>query len=70
MWSLCYGVHWMYEYIYVLCRTPGVGVCMSVFCLTLGVDVCMYFVVSYTKCRCMYVLCCTLDVGLCVVCQV
>jgi len=43
-------------YVYVLCCTLGVGVCIVWWC-TLDVGACI-------------MLCCTLGVGVCVVCQV
>jgi len=45
-----------YVYVFVLCCTPSVGVCIVLWC-TPNVGVCI-------------VLCCTLGVGVCVVCQV
>ena len=43
----CVFIVLYFVYVYLLCRTPGVGVCM-------------YFVVSYNGCRCMYVFFCVI----------
>jgi len=52
----CVFVVLYFVYVYILCFTLGVGVCIVLWC-TPDVGVCI-------------MLCCTLGVGVCIVCQV